>query len=198
MRYKNTGKVKENGVVYTPIEIANYISEELIRINCPNNKKTISILDPAVGEGELLISIINTISENTSAKIEIVGYETDTEVCKRTQNRLQMLFPEINITVHNKDFLNAVFDNHTVLFDYIIANPPYIRTQILGSEKAQQLSKKSGLSGRIDAYYAFLLCVEMVLKSDGVAGFITSNKFLTIKSGESVRSFMLDNYSKRL
>ena len=146
----------------------------------------------------MLISIINTISENTSAKIKIVVYETDTEVCKRTQNRLQMLFPEINITVHNKDFLNAVFDNHTVLFDYIIANPPYIRTQILGSEKAQQLSKKSGLSGRIDAYYAFLLCVEMVLKSDGVAGFITSNKFLTIKSGESVRSFMLDNYSKRL
>ena len=194
MRYKNTGKVKENGVVYTPTEIANYISEELIRINCPNNKKTISILDPAVGEGELLISIINTISENTSAKIEIVGYETDTEVCKRTQNRLQMLFPEINITIHNKDFLNAVFDNHTVLFDYIIANPPYIRTQILGSEKAQQLSKKFGLSGRIDAYYAFLLCVEMVLKSDGVAGFITSNKFLTIKSGESVRNFMLDNY----
>ena len=52
----------------------------------------------------MLISIINTISENTSAKIKIVGYETDTEVCKRTQNRLQMLFPEINITVHNKDF----------------------------------------------------------------------------------------------
>ena len=43
MRYKNTGKVKENGVVYTPIEIANYISEELIRINCPNNKKTIIV-----------------------------------------------------------------------------------------------------------------------------------------------------------
>ena len=98
-----------------------------------------------------------------------------------------------HFTMRHKDFLNAVFDNHTVLFDYIIANPPYIRTQILGSEKAQQLSKKSGLSGRIDAYYAFLLCVEMVLKSDGVAGFITSNKFLTIKSGESVRSFMLDN-----
>ena len=32
MRYKNTGKVKENGVVYTPIEIANYISEELISL----------------------------------------------------------------------------------------------------------------------------------------------------------------------
>ena len=43
MRYKNTGKVKENGVVYTPIEIVNYISEELIRINCPNNKKTIIV-----------------------------------------------------------------------------------------------------------------------------------------------------------
>lgn len=33
-----------------------------------------------------------------------------------------------------------------------------------------------------------------VLNDDGVAGYITSNKFLTIKSGTAVRNYMLNNY----
>ena len=64
----------------------------------------------------------------------------------------------------------------------------------MGTEKAQELAKKFFLNGRIDLYYVFLLHTKNILKNDGVAGFITSNKFLTIKSGLSVRNFMLDNF----
>ena len=38
------------------------------------------------------------------------------------------------------------------------------------------------------------MCTSAVLKENGVAGYITSNKFLTIKSGSNVRDYMLDNY----
>lgn len=68
------------------------------------------------------------------------------------------------------------------------------RTQILGSDRAQQIAEKLSLSGRIDIYYAFLVYTKNVLKSSGVAGYITSNKFLTIKSGNAVRNYMLQNY----
>jgi adenine-specific DNA-methyltransferase len=73
-------------------------------------------------------------------------------------------------------------------YDLIIANPPYVRTQIMGAEQAQLLAKQFGLAGRVDLYYAFLLGMANVLDPKGVAGIIVSNRFMTTRSGASVRS----------
>lgn len=64
----------------------------------------------------------------------------------------------------------------------------------MGSEKAKIIAKKMQLTGRVDIYYAFLLYTKHALKEDGVSGYITSNKFMTIKSGNSVRNYMIQNY----
>lgn len=194
MRYSKTSKEKENGIVYTPKAMAEYLAHEMIKHNPPQDNGIISILDPAVGEGELLISIIRNLSNISTSKIIAVGYETDSSVCEITQSKLEELFPNVTITIKNEDFLKAVEDSTVGKFDYIIANPPYIRTQIMGSDKAQEISQKLGLSGRIDIYYAFVVYTGEVLKENGIAGYITSNKFLTIKSGSSVRDFIIDNY----
>lgn len=197
MRYSNVGKEKENGVIYTPATMAKYVAEEMIRFKPQNKGKGIvRILDPAVGKGELLVALINAIKTSSPAQIEIevVGYETDTDICENTRNELLRLFPDIVFKVKNEDFLEAVEKNTTGKFDYIIANPPYVRTQIMGSNKAQEISNKLKLSGRVDMYYAFLLYTNSVLKNDGIAGYITSNKFLTIKSGSLIRDYILNNY----
>ena len=193
MRYSNLSKEKENGIVYTPKSIAKYLAEEMVKYKAGKNSNTIKILDPAIGKGELIIALINAIGLAYS-KIEVVGYETDARICEETSVELLRLFPGIKISIKNENFLTAI-ENHTAgLFDYVIANPPYIRTQIMGSDKAQKISSKLGLSGRVDVYYAFIVCTKYVLKDNGVAGYITSNKFLTIKSGISVRDYILDNY----
>jgi type I restriction-modification system DNA methylase subunit len=80
------------------------------------------------------------------------------------------------------------------LSDIIIANPPYVRTQILGTKKAQELAKRFNLTGRVDLYYPFLIAMTNVLKEGGLIGVITSNRYLFTKSGESIRKFLLDNY----
>lgn len=194
MRYSRTSKEKENGIVYTPKEMADYLSHEMIMHKSPQDNGIISILDPAVGEGELLISLIRNLSNISNSKIIAVGYETDSSACVKTQSKLEELFPNVTITIKNEDFLNAVEANVVGKFDYIIANPPYIRTQIMGSNKSREISNKLGLTGRIDIYYAFIVYTGEVLKENGIAGYITSNKFLTIKSGASVRDYILDNY----
>lgn len=195
MRYSNIGKEKENGAIYTPIAMAKYVAEEMIRFKPKNSGKgVVRILDPAVGKGELLVAIINAIKASSSTQIEVVGYETDADICEDTQNELLRLFPDIVLTIKNEDFLKAVEKSTTGKFDYVIANPPYIRTQILGSNRSQEISHKLKLPGRIDIYYAFLLYANSVLKADGIAGYITSNKFLTIKSGSAIRDYILDNY----
>lgn len=192
MRYKNETKEKSNGVIYTPVEMAVFLSNELISFHNNNYDDEIRILDPAVGDGELLLSIGRKLKEKyPEKKLLLVGYETDAKVAEVTSQKLIEMFPDDRITIMNQDFLSI---EPTVLFDYIIANPPYIRTQILGTEKAQDLANRYSLTGRIDIYYAFLLYTKSFLKDNGIAGYITSNKFFTIKSGSAVRDYMISNY----
>ena len=193
MRYKNETKNKSNGVVYTPTEMADYLSRQMLKYSQEQHKDTVYILDPAAGEGDLLISMIRTIMP-FAKQLYVVGYETDEEVGKNTQFRLKEMFPSVSIEIRIRDFLTAVEDGSVEKFDYLIANPPYIRTQILGAERAQQIAEKLSLAGRIDIYYAFLVYTSYVLKENGIAGYITSNKFMTIKAGNSVRNYMFEHY----
>lgn len=194
MRYSNTGKNKENGVVYTPTEMADYVAFEMLKYKRNGFEGRIEILDPAVGEGELLISMINAVKEN-GLPIKAVGYETDEVVATKTQDLLQGMYPEASIEIRTGDFLEAVENKSVGKYDLVIANPPYVRTQIMGSEKAQEIAEKLKLAGRVDIYYAFLLYTKNVLKEDGISGYITSNKFMTIKAGNSVRNYMIQNYN---
>lgn len=192
MRYKNETKEKSNGVIYTPKEMADFLSNELISYHTNDFGNEINVLDPAVGNGELLLSIGRMVKRRyPNRKLVLVGYETDKEVAETTSKELIESFPDDRVKIIHQDFLSV---EPTVQFDFIIANPPYIRTQILGTDKAQELASRYSLSGRIDIYYAFLLYTKSFLKTDGVAGYITSNKFFTIKSGATVRDFMIENY----
>ena len=75
-------------------------------------------------------------------------------------------------------------------FDAVIANPPYVRTQVLGAATAQELARRFGLTGRVDLYHAFTKAMANVLKPGGVLGLLTSNRFLTVKSGASLRRLL--------
>lgn len=197
MRYSNENKQKANGVVYTPTEMADYLASEMIHFSKIDlsQKSNVTLLDPAIGEGELLISMIRKVKEiNPSINIKATGFETDKDVAEKTQLSLCEMFPDVEIHVIAEDFLNSV-ETIVEKFDFIIANPPYIRTQILGSDKAQEIAKKMGLAGRVDIYYAFLLYMKQILSADGISGYITSNKFFTIKAGASVRDYMIQNYT---
>lgn len=193
MRYSNLEKKKKNGIVYTPVEIADYVGKEILKYHDTEFGETIEILDPAVGEGELLVSMINIV-KCYNKNITAVGYETDEVVAKKTQEYLDKRFPYVNIEIRIADFLEAVENGRTGKYDLVIANPPYIRTQIMGSHRAQEIAAKLSLTGRVDIYYAFLLYTKSVLKANGVSGYITSNKFMTIKAGNSIRNYMLNNY----
>ena len=111
--------------------------------------------------------------------------------------------PETKYKIYHKDFLEEATLKTNDLFsacsnqefaDIIIANPPYVRTQHLGAEKSQQISKKFNLKGKIDLYYPFLVGMTNVLKKGGIIGVITSNRYLTTKSGAEIRKFLLEHY----
>ena len=197
MRYANESYMKNNGIVYTPRAMADYLSNLILNNTRKLPKDIIHILDPAIGDGELIISMLFQLKKRMSKNIQIsvVGFETNKSSIKNTIQRIKSNFPSVSIDIKNIDFIDFMLRNkkRIDLFDYIIANPPYVRTQILGAEKAQKISSRINLTGRIDLYYAFLILAESILKENGIAGFITSNKFMTIKAGNTVRERLLKN-----
>ena len=193
-RYRDVNATKSNGVVYTPLPMAHALSREMLAAHAGPWPKRISVLDPAVGEAELLIGFVEQVRKvHPQTKIGVVGYDIDSQSCHIAREKLRARFRDVDIDIRCKDFLSQV-DGIGEKYDFVIANPPYVRTQVLGSKKAQELAIKYGLSGRVDIYYSFLVNTGSVLSENGIAGYITSNKFLSIKSGSPVRKFMLENY----
>ena len=61
------------------------------------------------------------------------------------------------IDIRNEDFLEAVENCTAGIIWFCYCESPYVRTQIMGSDKAQIIAEKLSLTGKIDIYYAFLV-----------------------------------------
>ena len=152
------------------------------------------ILDPAVGRGQLLISLLEALSLEARRGIEVHGYDTDTATLNLAAQEIRTRFPQSNVCFKGSDFLAdpswAEASTPAYLYDLIIANPPYVRTQALGRKRSRQLARRWNLTGRIDLYHAFLMGIAQLLAPQGIAGIIVSNRFMTTRAGATVRRFL--------
>jgi tRNA1(Val) A37 N6-methylase TrmN6 len=195
---QSTTTIKNSGATFTPTALADFLSNKILKYA---NAKESVILDPACGDGALLVSIAEKI--NGSFDFELRGYETNIDYLLQANNNLSEIVTEQQYQIELQDFIDFATPCNNDLFstnqnqefaDIIIANPPYVRTQILGAEKSQQIAKTYNLKGKIDLYFPFLIGMTNALKKDGIMGVITSNRYLTTKSGAEIRKFLLDNY----
>ncbi len=201
----NKEQIKNTGATFTPRELAVFLAE---RIAFYAQSKHNCVLDPACGEAELLVAMGEVLNKK-KIDFSLTGYDANEQYLRFAENRLLSFGNEKKELIH-EDFLQSVdipkaydslslFDDFTFSevnnsFDIVIANPPYVRTQILGTEQAQNLARKFNLKGRVDLYYPFLIAMTESLKENGILGVITSNRYLSTKSGESVRKFLSENY----
>ena len=206
-RYTKVSEQKAKGATYTPKMLADFVAQRiLLTLDLVQNSDRLRILDPAIGDGELLLSLLTKLPEHDN--IEVHGFETNSDALEIATKRLKECFPQVKVNFKSESFLDYVLEyfssndnlslfNHssTITYDLIIANPPYVRTQILGATKARLLASQFNLSGRVDLYYAFLLAMSQVLKPKGTGGIIVSNRFMTTKSGAAVRKFILQHFN---
>lgn len=196
-RKKAPDHTKTHGVHYTPPELAAFLADVTTAV-VRDVTVPFRILDPACGDGALLVAITNALPKPMRHEMTIEGYETDAGELAKAGVTLARLGVG-NVSLHNRDFLSeegmgrlaesrGLFDEGPAQqYDMVIANPPYVRTQVMGAKKAKALSRQFGLTGRVDLYHAFAIAMTSVLKPGGVIGLLTSNRFLTIKSGASLR-----------
>ncbi|WBX85592.1 Eco57I restriction-modification methylase domain-containing protein [Sphingosinicella microcystinivorans] len=189
-RYQDVSEAKAGGATYTPQLLSDFVAGQILAVANLGASRPLRVLDPAIGHGELLVSLLSRLEGN----VEVFGYETDPAALQVARERLTGLFPDATLNLSLGSFLDHVLDDHSggpfptgERYDLIIANPPYVRTQIIGADKAQRLAEQFGLTGRVDLYFAFLLGMARVLREGGTCGIIVSNRFMTTKSGATVR-----------
>lgn len=211
-RYGSVTAEKAAGATYTPTVLADFVAKKITEsFQDFSADSPLRVLDPAVGQGELLVSLLTHLREKTGQeRIEVYGFETNPDAVDIATNRLRKAFPGVSLYFEVENFLDFTIENFSPLgrgslfrgetstpYDLVIANPPYVRTQVMGSKRAQVLARQFGLSGRVDLYYAFMLGILQVLKPQGIAGIIVSNRFMTTKSGAGVRQTLLHKATLR-
>lgn len=206
VRYTDVDQQKLDGSTYTPKLLADFVAKQMLSVFNIPKIGDIRVLDPACGDGELLDALILNVPSRTRKRLVVRGFDTDPDAIKNAISRLHDRYPDIDVQLEQKDFLQHTLNlqggddlfslNEQVEpFNLVIANPPYVRTQVMGAEQSQNIAKSFNLSGRVDLYYPFILGISRVLDSNGVAGVITSNRFMTTKSGQDVRREMLTRFN---
>ncbi len=94
---------------------------------------------------------------------------------------------------------HAFKTEYTGGFDVVIGNPPYVQLQKLG-EMGNKLSKCNyqTYNKSADLYCLFYEKGCQILKSKGYLSYITSNKWLRVNYGESLRKFLTTNINPKI
>jgi adenine-specific DNA-methyltransferase len=203
-RVKAPNHAKMHGVHYTPPELAAFLADVTTAAALPV-QGPVRVLDPACGDGALLVAMAKALPQDARCSLILEGFDTDGDELAKADAALARL-GVADVILHHRDFLSesgvsyredspGLFDEKpSHQYDIVIANPPYVRTQVMGANKAQALARRFGLTGRVDLYQAFARAMTCVLKPGGVMGLLTSNRFLTVKSGAALRDMFSSHF----
>jgi adenine-specific DNA-methyltransferase len=196
-------QIKSGGIHYTPVDLARFLADQLATPFLLNaeNSNSIRILDPACGDGELLVALVDRIPRELHAKLHISGFDTSLTAIDAAKERLGILgLGSVNLSCENfLDWITArevspqlglgFSEWHREMVpplefaDLVISNPPYVRTQVLGARESRSLAARFNLTGRVDLYHAFVIAMTQALRPGGFLGLLSSNRFLTTQSG---------------
>ncbi|WP_438822627.1 Eco57I restriction-modification methylase domain-containing protein [Nocardia barduliensis] len=188
------GDRKRHGRHYTPPALARFLAQRLLRHVEPSDAGVLRVLDPACGDGELLLAVHHEVAARfPGIRLMLTGYDLDAAALAVARERAGA--HGVAARWHKADFLAVASRLADGSFDAVITNPPYVRTQQLGGSTAQLLSKRFGLRGRIDLTHPFVATLPRLLADGGVLGLLCANRFLTTKAGANVRRLLLTDLS---
>lgn len=129
---------KKYGQFFTSKETATFMAN---LFDLPEERDTISILDPGAGSGILSAAIIERLQDLHSVrKIELVCYENDLNIVKLLQSNLELVSKqstkEIVYEIISDNYITSQIVDYNYMvganlnppkFDLIIGNPPYMK-----------------------------------------------------------------------
>ena len=207
---------KQQGAVYTPDFIIDFILEQTISTNNLPTRKN-PILDPACGSGGFLVRAASKLAEfmnisfsdatqyvcgidinpdaiaNAKLLMDIACLEKDDLL---SQSRFVVL--DSLLTDIPEQFKNLQINGGVTA---LVTNPPYVKLQNLEDKYSNSLLNKYRdiASGAFTLTSLFLYNAPKYLTSDGLAGIITLNNVFTSLSAKNLREVWTSHgYIKRI
>jgi adenine-specific DNA-methyltransferase len=170
---------REHGIYYTPDFIAEYLAKPLVKAGQ-------SILDPAYGNGSLLLAAEVCAPEGN---LQLYGCDL------HPVNGLLKHLPAANLT--QADFFEYESD---LKFDVVLTNPPYVKHQRanLGKYRVyrEQNTELEFLSNSSDLWSYFLVKAVGHLKSGGAMGAIVPWSFLQANYAQNLRLWLSKRFGR--
>ncbi len=201
-------KKTENGIVFTPKYIADYIVNTIFKQH--QWKSNSAFIDPGCGCGIFLISAAECLYNNLNISIDkiienyIFGIDIEENNVKRCILTLRLLsakydgdFLKVSCNVHCCDSLKTdwALEFQHDKFTFVVGNPPYVNPHDMYSDTVKFLKTtfKTTKTGVFNIFYAFIEHAMECISQDGVLGYIVPNNFLTIKSAYNLRAYLQHN-----
>lgn len=199
-------KEKSPGQVYTPA----FIVDEILNISMYDGIKILDshIIDNSCGDGAFLAEVVrrycttfvlyhgsgneSLLSKNLETYIH--GIEIDQSGYERCLMNLNLVVKDFNVEHIKWDILNVdaiTCDCFNGKMDFVVGNPPYVRTHNLGDNNLQSLRFING--GMPDLYLAFFDIGFKMLNKDGILCYITPSSWLNSVAGREMRNYIIEN-----
>lgn len=178
---KEVDKQKLRGGYYTPSKLASFLSQWAIRSD------TSSILEPSCGDGNFLLSILET-----GYKGNLTAVEIDRDEIEKAKIKTSTVEEAAKINWINDDFFKSFEKLKSIGFDCVLGNPPFIRFQYFDDE-----SREVAFSHLRDANYkptklanswaAFVQLSIEALNADGRLAMVIPAEILQVKYASELR-----------
>ena len=153
------------------------------------------IVDPFVGEGNLLFDYLETIDKDKARQLivdkKILGFDTDITAIKRVKDRFSKYF-NLPIELFNDIFVknNSLKNNRCKSDDFIFTNPPYLARNTCQKKFPKDFNRNFSKNSFND-YYEITL--NLYCKNEGI--WIIPSNFLSSKVMSKTRKKILSRFN---
>lgn len=178
--------VRGNGVVYTPLPVAQVVvAQALAKLDI---KEGGTILEPSCGDG----SFLNALTERPL--LEIYALDKDEEAITKCRSEFG------GISLSQGDFFEDLPTAWPERFDLIIGNPPYVgwhRCDMENRTRLDELCVEYDYQSKHlkNAWAGFVVKATMKLSARGVLAFVIPYEFLTVSYGKHLRDWMEQQFA---
>ena len=192
-------KRKQKGQFFTSVETARFMAD---MFDLGNSKGCVSVLDPGAGTGILSIAFLERLmSVSSDINVSLTCYETDPEVLPVLKSNLEYAqneYPKrIEYRVIEDDYIlsqsndfdeNLLADENPTKYDYVIANPPYLRVM---RDHPAAMSMPKVVHGAPNLYFLFAAMSLFNLKTEAEMVYIIPRSWTSGAYFKAFREYLL-------
>ncbi len=199
----------KNGAIYTPSYIREFIVKHLYSEDSDRFMNGL-IIDPACGCGAFLYTAASVNKKSTNTYKSVLSRLYGVDISKNSVRRTKLLLALVALTsgeyVEESDLnircansLSFDFNQFDAVaaaggYDFVIGNPPYVRSKNIEEEsKALLPNWEVANGGNADLYLPFFEIGIKILNENGKLGYITLNSFFKSVNARGLRKYFAKN-----